>query len=266
MPTALVTGASAGLGAEFARQLAASGHDLVLVARDSARLDERRTELVEHFGVEVEALPADLTTDAGCSAVVDRLSDSQHAIDVLVNNAGAGTYQPFGGVDIDREERQLDLNVRSVLRLSHAAVRTMTGRKSGRVINVSSVSAFVPRTTNASYNASKAWVSWFSQGLAEQLRGTGVTVTVICPGFTRTEFHQRADADLSGLPERMWLSAEDVVREGLADAWRGVALSVPTRRYRRMVARALIARGVLAAARWVPGRVARRLATPRELR
>lgn len=228
MPTALVTGATAGIGAEFARQLAGRGYDLVLVARDEQRLRAAQQQLA---GVRVDAVPADLTTDAGCAAAAERARE----VDLLVNNAGIGTYAAFGTADLEQEERQLDLNVRAVLRLSHAAVPAMVARGSGRIVNVSSVAGFVPRGGNATYSASKAWVTMFSEALSVQLRGTGVTVTAVCPGFTRTEFHDRAAADMSHVPERMWLAAPDVVREGLADALDGVPVSVPSRRYKLLV-------------------------------
>jgi short-subunit dehydrogenase len=235
VPTALVTGASAGLGAEFARQLAAKGYDLVLVARDADRLASAADELRARHSVAVDVLPADLISDEGCAAVAERIADAQRPIDVLVNNAGLGMYQVFGAAPLDAEERQLGLNVRAVLRLSHAAVRAMSGRNSGRIINVSSVAGFLPRGSNATYSASKAWVTMFSEGLSVQLRGTGVSVTAVCPGFTRTEFHERAQADMSHVPERMWLAASDVVREGLDDAFAGKPVSVPSRQYRRLL-------------------------------
>jgi short-subunit dehydrogenase len=232
VPTALITGGSAGLGAEFARQLAAVGHDLVLVARDEERLREFAGTLQAGS---VDVLPADLTTDVGCALVVDRIGDAARPVDLLVNNAGIGTYKPFGTAPIATEERQLDLNVRAVLRLTHAAVRAMRTRGHGRILNVSSVSGFVPRGGNATYSASKAWVTMFSEALAIQLAGSGVTVTAVCPGFTHTEFHQRAEADMSHVPERMWLEAADVVREGLADTFAGRPLSIPSRRYKALV-------------------------------
>lgn len=237
MPTALITGGSAGLGAEFARQLAAVGHDLVLVARDEQRLQEFAGSL----NCEVEVLPADLATDDGRDRVAERIAAATRPIDLLVNNAGIGTYQRFGRAPLDAEERQLDLNVRAVLRLSHAAVRAMAERGRGRILNVSSVAGFVPRGGNATYSASKAWVTMFSEALAIQLAGTGVTVTAVCPGFTHTEFHERANADMSHVPNGMWLDAADVVREGLADTFAGKPLSVPSRRYKALVgtARAL---------------------------
>ncbi len=234
MTLAVVTGATAGLGAEFAHQLALQGYDLVLVARDAGRLADKQAGIIAAHGVEVAVLPADLTTDEGCGAVAARLGHGD--VDLLVNNAGMGTYQPFGEADLDREEFQLDLNVRAVLRLTHAAVRAMTTRGSGRVLNVSSVAGFVPRGGNATYSASKAWVTMFSEALSVQLAGTGVTVTAVCPGFTHTEFHERAQADMSHVPDRMWLDAVDVVREGLADTFAGKPLSVPSRRYKALVA------------------------------
>ncbi|MGI8678634.1 MAG: SDR family NAD(P)-dependent oxidoreductase [Jatrophihabitans sp.] len=233
MPLALVTGATAGLGAEFAAQLAAQGHDLILVARDEDRLDAARETLGRRFGVAVETLPADLTGDAGCAAVRTRLENGD--VDLLVNNAGLGTYVDFGQGELDREEAQLDLNVRAVLRLSHAAVRAMTARGSGRILNVSSVAGFLPRGGNATYSASKAWVTMFSEALAVQLTGSGVSVTAVCPGFTHTEFHERASADMSHVPDRMWLDAADVVRDGLADTFADKPLSVPSRRYKALV-------------------------------
>lgn len=233
MPTALVTGATAGLGAEFSFQLAVQGHDLVLVARDTVRLEAARTALAAQHGVAVEVLSADLGSDEGCAAVADRIAAGD--LDLLVNNAGMGTYSAFGDADLSREDAQLDLNVRAVLRLSHAAVRAMTARGSGRILNVSSVAGFVPRGGNATYSASKAWVTMFSEALAVQLAGSGVSVTAVCPGFTHTEFHERAQADMSHVPDRMWLEAADVVREGLADTFAGKPISVPSRRYKALV-------------------------------
>ncbi len=243
MPRALVTGATSGLGAEFARQLAERGHDLVLVARDVARLRAMAAEL---DGVDVEILPADLTTDIGCTKTAERLERPD--IDVLINNAGLGTYVPFGAGDLAVEERQLDLNVRAVLRLSHAAVRSMTGRGSGRIVNISSVAGFVPRASNATYAASKAWVTQFSEGLSLQLANSPVSVTAVCPGFVRTEFHQRAQADMSHVPDRMWLSADEVVHEALEDVFAGRTICIPDRRYKAMVlASRLLPRPVLRA-------------------
>ena len=238
MPSALVTGATAGIGAEFARQLAAAGNDLVLVARDAVRLESSRAALSDEFGVGVEILAGDLCTDAGCDAVATRITDTQQPVDVLVNNAGFGMYKRFGVAELADEERQLDLNVRAVLRLTHAAVRAMTGRGSGQIINISSVAGFVPRGGNATYSASKAWVTMFSEALAVQLAGSGVSITAVCPGFTRTEFHDRANADMAHVPDRMWLDVRTVVSQGLADAAKGKPVSVPGRQYKLLVSAA----------------------------
>ena len=155
MPTALITGATAGLGAEFARQLAAAGTDLVLVARDEARLESTNVALSERFGVSVEVIAADLCEEAGCAAVVQRIADATRPVDVIVNNAGFGMYKKFGDASIADEERQLDLNVRAVMRLTHAAVQAMVPRGSGQIINVSSVAGFVPRGGNATYSPAR---------------------------------------------------------------------------------------------------------------
>ena len=234
MTRALVTGATAGLGAEFARQLAGSGADVVLVARDEVRLDTTRIALEDRHPVKVEVVAADLSTVDGCDRVAERIASATAPIDILVNNAGIGMYRRFGVADVERDERMLDLNIRAVLRLTHAAVRTMTARGSGQIINVSSVSGFVPRGGNVTYSASKAWVTMFTEGLAIELAGSGVQVTAVCPGFTHTEFHERASADMSNLPDWMWLDAEDVVAQGLADARRGKPLSVPSARYKAL--------------------------------
>ncbi|WP_375504087.1 SDR family NAD(P)-dependent oxidoreductase [uncultured Jatrophihabitans sp.] len=233
--TALVTGASSGLGAEFCRQLAAAGWGLVIVARNAARLETTADELRTAHQIDVDVLPADLATDDGCARVAERLTATEAPVELLVNNAGIGTYQPFSEAELTFEEQQLDLNVRAVLRLTHAAVGAMRARGAGRVLNVSSVAGFMPRPGNVTYSASKAWVTMFSEALSLQLAGTGVTVTAVCPGFTHTEFHERAAADMSGVPQRMWLEARDVVREGLADTFVGKPVSVPSRVYKTLV-------------------------------
>jgi short-subunit dehydrogenase len=232
VPTALITGASAGLGAEFARQLAASGHDLVLVARDGDRLHRAAEELAQRYGVAVEVLAADLVSDAGCSAVAARLADASGPVDVLVNNAGFGSKGQFHHVPIDEEERLLRVNVRAVMRLTHAVLPHLVARGSGGVINVSSMAGFSPGARGATYSASKAWVTNFSESLHYQLAGTGVRVLALCPGFTHTEFHERAGMDVSGIPGPLWLSAEQVVSTALADLARGRAVSIPGTQYK----------------------------------
>jgi short-subunit dehydrogenase len=250
--SALVTGATAGLGAGFARQLAAQGRDLVLVARTEERLESVAAELRARYGVQVEVLVADLSTDDGCAAVAARLTQPERPVDTLINNAGIGLYRAFGTAPLADERRMLDLNVTSVLTLSHAAVAAMTARGRGEIINVSSVAGFVPRGASTTYAASKAWVTSFSEGLALLLKDTGVRVSAICPGFTRTEFHARAEADMSGTPAWMWLAADRVVAEGLADARAGVVISVPSKRYKALLL--LVKVLPRAAVRWVVSR------------
>lgn len=233
-PLAVVTGPTAGIGAAFARALAGEGHDLVLVARDAARLERTAAELTERYGVAARVLPADLATDAGTAAVAGVLRDEP--VRVLVNNAGFGIYGRFADNDLADEVRMLDLDVRSVLVLTHAAVGAMTERGGGDIVNVSSVGGFVPRASGATYVGAKAWVTGFTEALAQQLPGTGVRVCAVCPGYTRTEFHQRAEADMSHVPEWMWLDADRVAAAGLADLRRGRPVSVPTLRYKSLLA------------------------------
>jgi uncharacterized protein len=230
MPTALVTGATAGIGAAFARQLAARGHDLVLVARDESRLKACAAELP----TAVEVLPADLATDVGCALVEGRCAAG---VDLLVNNAGIGTKGAFHEVPVDDEEQLVRLNIRAVMRLTHAALPPMLERGSGAVVNVSSVAGFFAGGSRGStYSASKAWVTNFSESLHLQYAGSGVTVLALCPGFTRTEFHERAEMDVSGIPDRLWLQADDVVRAALRDLDAGKVLSVPGAQYKALVA------------------------------
>jgi len=232
---ALVTGASAGLGVSFVRRLAAEGRDLVLVARDADRLNGIAAELRERYPITVEVLPADLSTEAGCATVAERLAATEQPVDTLVNNAGLGLYQAFGKAALADELRMLDLNVRAVLTLTHAAVVAMRERGRGEIINVSSVAGFLPRGAAATYAAGKAYVTTLTEGLAVLLAGTGVRIGAICPGFTHTEFHARANADMSGVPGFLWLEADRVVAEGLADLRGGKVVSVPSRRYQAIV-------------------------------
>jgi len=223
-PFALVTGATAGIGAGFARRLAADGHDLVLVARNEERLETLADELRHRFGCVVEVLPADLAEPDECSRIEVRLADAERPIDLLVNNAGFGTRSDFVDTPVDDLERELDVMVRAVLRLTRAALPVMVERHAGGIINVSSVAGWLPTGT---YAAAKSWVTTFSQGIAKDLRGTGVTVLALCPGLTHTEFHERSGIDLSRTPEWMWSDVDTVVDAALRDLARGRRISVP---------------------------------------
>lgn len=259
MTTALITGGSAGLGAAFAERLAADGHDLVLVARDAARLEAAAERLHAAHGVDVHVLPADLSTDAGCAAVAERLADGQRPIDMLVNNAGFAIRQRFVGGDLAAEEQLLDVLVRAMLRLTHAALPGMVARGRGAVLNVASMAAFVPMGT---YGAAKAWVVSFSETTAAQVAPDGVRVMAVCPGFIHTEFHQRAGIKMSTMPRWLWVDAEQVVDTALADVRRGAHLSIAGRQYRALYAAIRLApRRLVARATRGPRR--RRLATTR---
>ncbi|MFW6695593.1 SDR family NAD(P)-dependent oxidoreductase [Streptomyces sp. MAR4 CNX-425] len=243
MTTALITGSTAGLGAAFARRLAASGHDLVLVARTADRLHEQAAELHERHGVEASALPADLAAEEGLAAVEERLGDPGRPVDLLVNNAGFGLKGRFLQVPVADELTMLKVHCEAVLRLTTAAAAAMRERKRGAVLNVASSAAFVPRGT---YGASKAWVVQFTQGVARDLAGSGVRLMVLCPGFIRTEFHERAGMATDNIPGWMWLDADRVAAEGLRDLRRGRTLSIPDPRYKALLGAAkLVPRGLL---------------------
>ena len=232
MTTALITGATAGLGAAFARALAAEHRDLVLVARDAGRLASTAKKLAEEHSVEVEVLPADLVTDSGCAAVEARLAEPDRPIEVLINNAGIGLGGNFTDNPVEDEERMLRLNVRAVMRLTHAALPSMLARGHGDVLNVSSVAGFGPTAPGSTYSASKAWVTTFSESLHLTSRLQGVRVIALCPGFVRTEFHERAEIPTGEIPGPFWLDADDVVRDALADLRKGRPTSVPSVRYK----------------------------------
>lgn len=229
MTTALITGATAGIGAEFARQLAASGTDLVLVARDAERLEQLARVLGSEHGVRVETIPADLVTDSGVAAVEARLRGDEHPIDLLVNSAGHGLVTDFAASPLDDEVRHLDLHVGVPLRLSHTALQGMLARGRGRIVLISSVAAFTPR---GSYGAAKAWGVSFARWANLRYRPRGVSVTAVAPGFTRTEFHERMGVSTEGIPRFLWLDVRDLVRLALRDIDRGRAVSIPTARYK----------------------------------
>lgn len=232
MATALVTGPTSGIGEGFARRLASDGFDLVLVARDAARLEALADEL-RGSGVQAEVIVADLADRSQLAVVERRLRDASDPIDVLVNNAGFSVNQSFVAGDVEREQLLLDVLVVAVMRLSQAAVAGMVGCGHGSVINVSSVAGFLPYGT---YSAAKAWVTTFTQGLATELDGTGVRALAVCPGFVRTEFHDRAEIDVDRSNDRWWLEVDAVVGQAFDDLRRGKVISVAGGSYRALVA------------------------------
>lgn len=234
--TALVTGATAGIGLAFAQQLAGQGYDVVLVARDTARLQAVADELTAGYGIATEVLAADLTDRAQLATVERRLADpasTEPPIDLLVNNAGFGLKGRFLDNDVEQEQAMLDVLVVAVMRLTHAALRAMAERGEGGIINVSSVAGYQPRGT---YSAAKAWVNRFGEWAAVEYAGRGVRIMTLCPGFTKTEFHGRMDVGRDAVPSFLWLDVDDLVKEAIADFDAGKTLSVPSKRYKAITA------------------------------
>jgi len=242
--TAVVTGATSGIGAAFARRLSADGYDLTIVARDGERLTAMAAELTGRS----TPLMADLSTDEGCAAVEGVLTGP---VDVLVNNAGMTLGRSFLKTSVEDEARLLRLNVYSVMRLTHAVLPGMKERERGAVINVSSVAGFGAAMPGSTYSASKAWVTNFSDAIGQLMRPFNVRVMALCPGYTRTQFHDRAGIDMSKTPSWMWLRADDVVAAGLRDLARGKVVSVPDWKYKATVF------GMRHAPRGLVGRVSR---------
>jgi uncharacterized protein len=229
--TACVTGATSGIGAEFAQQLATAGHDLVLIARNADRLESLSKQLQSSTGVDCEVVVADLVTSDGLKTAEQRIADGAQPIDLLVNSAGFALPTSFVKSPVDDEEAMLRVLVVAVLRLTHAALPGMVARGRGAVVNVSSVAGFLPTGT---YSAAKAWVTSFSESLHGQLNGSGVQVMALCPGYVHTEFHQRMGVRKPG-PAWAWLQVEDVVTAALRDLRRGKAICIPGVQYRALV-------------------------------
>ncbi len=232
-PVALVTGPTAGLGRVLALRRAEGGYDLVVVARDRERLQSLADELSRSHGATSEVLVADLSDRAGMGLVEDRLTDASRPVDLLVNNAGFGLKRRFSHNSVDQEQAALDILVTAVMRLTHAALGPMTARGSGGIINVASVAAYQPR---GSYSAAKAWVTTFGAWASQEYAPQGVHIMTLCPGFTRTEFHQRMDVARESVPRPLWLDVDRVVDEALADWDAGKRLSIPSKRYKLITA------------------------------
>ena len=228
MPQALVTGGTAGIGAAFARALAARGYDLVLVARTATRLEQFAAEL-RADGRHVEVIAADLGVRADVERVAARLADTERPIDLLVNNAGYGMKSRLGNPDLAEADDALDVMIRTPLVLSAAVVPGMRERGRGAIINVASVAGYL---SMGLYSSIKAWLRVYSESLSNELHGTGVTVTALMPGWVHTEFHDRAAIRKSSIPSWLWLNADALVASCLRDVERGKPISTPTVRYR----------------------------------
>ena len=228
---ALVTGATAGIGESFTRLLASKGYNIALVARDEARLHERAAGLREKYGIQTFVLPADLATKSGVKSVEKYIQS--YEIQVLINNAGFGINKAFTVSDLGDEQDLLNVLVRAPMRLMHVILPGMKERKSGTIINVSSVAGFIAGGT---YSAAKSYLTVLSESLNTELRGTGVIVSALCPGFTRTEFHQRGRMKMKGLPSFMWLNADKLVAQSWKDAQAHQPVSVPGWQYKLLVA------------------------------
>jgi short-subunit dehydrogenase len=232
MSTALITGGTSGIGAAFARTLAARGDDLVLVARNADRLSEMATDLKERYGISVETITADLAVRDDVIGVAERLTSAEQPIDMLINNAGFGVRTKLTDPDTTPHEQAIDVMIRAVLILSAAAARTMRQRGAGTIINVSSTAGFV---SQGNYSAIKAWVTTYTESLANELHGTGVNATALCPGWVHTEFHERAAIKVAWIPDLLWLDADRLVADCLDDVAAGKVISIPSRRYKMLI-------------------------------
>jgi short-subunit dehydrogenase len=232
-PLAAVTGASAGIGEVFARKLAARGYDLLLVARRRGRMEALAAELNGKFETKCDVLGVDLTACEGLREVEARIAGDER-LELLVNNAGFGMKGKFWEAPIEVHETMHRLHVMATVRLTHAALRNMTPRDHGGVINVASVAAFVRGLGNVSYCATKSWMNVFTEGLYLELKHSGskVKVQALCPGFTYTEFHEVMGVDRAVIPKALWMSADFVVEESLRGLEHGKMIVVPARKYK----------------------------------
>ncbi len=230
-PVALVTGASAGLGAAFARRLARDGYRLILVARRRDRLEELARELPD-----ATVVVADLGDDAGVRLVEEQIA-AEPRLSLLVNNAGFGTKGRFYEASLESQEQMHRVHVMATMRLTHAALRAMIPRNRGAVINVASVAGFAASPQNASYCATKAWMNFFTEGVSLDLKSAGSAVQMqsLCPGFTVTEFHDVMQMDRNKIPSWLWMTAEEVVDASLKGLQQGKLYVVPGAIYKAVV-------------------------------
>jgi uncharacterized protein len=232
MPTALITGGTSGIGAGFARALAERGDDLVLVARGAERLAASAEALTQRYAVSVETMSADLSVRADVLQVAERVSSQESPIDLLVNNAGFGIRARLTDADLSPHDEAIDVMIKAVLILAGSAGRAMRERGRGTIINVSSTAGFV---SLGNYSAIKAWVLTYSESLANELAGSGVQVTVVCPGWVRTEFHDRAKINAGSIPKQLWLDTDRVVADCLSDVAAHKVISIPSMRFRALM-------------------------------
>jgi short-subunit dehydrogenase len=228
MSTALITGATAGIGNAYAELLAKQGFDLVLVARDLPRLNQVAKRLSKTYKIKVETLKADLTKPTQLARVEKRVSNISKPIEVLVNNAGFGIKESFIDTQIKKEQELLDVLVTAPLRLTHAVLPGMIKRNNGTIVNVSSVASWIAGGT---YSAAKSYLTVFTEYLHTELKGTNVNISALCPGFTRTEFHQRGKMRMNGLPNFMWLTVDQVVAQSWKYAKAGKVICIPGWQY-----------------------------------
>ncbi|WP_058234675.1 SDR family NAD(P)-dependent oxidoreductase [Devriesea agamarum] len=233
MHRALITGGTSGIGAAFARALARRGVDLVLVARDQTRLDAVASEVAAAYGVHVETMSADLSDRSAVDRVVARIESDHDPVDFFVCNAGFSLRDDLLARDVSGHDLGFEVMVRAVFVLAGAAGRAMSARGRGWIVITSSTSGYV---TQNNYSAVKAWTTNYSEALHNRLRGTGVQVTALCPGWVRTEFHARAGISGTSIPSFLWMDPDRVVEECLADVARGKVISIPGRRYKVMIA------------------------------
>ncbi|MCC5813848.1 MAG: SDR family NAD(P)-dependent oxidoreductase [Leptospira sp.] len=223
---AYITGASSGIGKEFALQLKES-HDLVLIARNQVSLDDLKLEIESKVsGINVEALSLDLTKDKDCKKLYKKLIDDKD-LDLLVNNAGFGTVGEFAEIPIEEELKEIQLNVSSLVELTHAGLINLKKKKSGGIINVASLAAYLPAPYSATYAATKAFVNSFTESIHEEAISHGVVVQSLCPGLTHSDFHQRAGIEKSNFPNFLWMDSVAVVKESLKSLKKKHAVCIP---------------------------------------